>query len=169
MAAHEGLETAAIASRLAGKLNGLEVLAEGIEDDAGGNSTRFFVLTRSVPMDGNGDGDGASSTNASSTTTGDEEERDPQAYKTLVSFTLEHGEPGALAGCLAVFEKFGLNLTSINTRPSGEAPWHYVFFVEFYGRKRGPRGGAVNDALNELSEAAKSWRWLGSWENKLPR
>ncbi|KAI7290097.1 hypothetical protein KC315_g19921, partial [Hortaea werneckii] len=67
-----------------------------------------------------------------------------------------------------IFKKYGLNLTSINTRPSGEAAWHYIFFVEFMGRKlAGEQGGAVNEALQELDRVAKSWRWLGSWENAL--
>ena len=91
-----------------------------------------------------------------------------EQYKSLVSFTVNHGEPGALADSLAVFKKFNLNLTSINTRPSGEAQWHYIFFVEFMGRKRPEgKGGAVNEALAELTEVASSWRWLGSWESAL--
>lgn len=38
--------------------------------------------------------------------------------------------PGALAKSLAVFEHWGINLTSIAARPSGRAPWDYVFVVE---------------------------------------
>ncbi|KAI6821472.1 hypothetical protein KC327_g10028 [Hortaea werneckii] len=108
--------SAAISSRIAAELNGLDVLAQGIEDNEGNN----------------------------------------------------HGSAGALAECLEIFKKYGLNLTSINTRPSGEAAWHYIFFVEFMGRKLAEgRGGAVNEALQELDRVAKSWRWLGSWENAL--
>jgi len=144
--------SAAISSRIAADLNGLDVLAEGIEDNEG-NSTRFFILRHqsSVP--------GAET---------QDENAEMERYKTLVSFTVEHGEAGALADCLAVFKKYSLNLTSINTRPSGEAAWHYIFFVEFMGRKRADgQGGAVNDALVELGKVAKEWRWLGSWENAL--
>jgi len=83
---------------------------------------------------------------------------------------VEHGEPGALADCLSVFKEHGLNLSSINTRPSGEAPWHYVFLVEVMGRKlANGKGGAVNGALHDLERVAKTCRWLGSWENALTR
>ncbi|KAI7525778.1 PDT-domain-containing protein [Hortaea werneckii] len=156
--------SAAISSRIAAELNGLDVLAQGIEDNAG-NSTRFFVVRRQ-----------SSDAVAGSTVAGNQEtataedhQREKTAeFKTLVSFTVDHGEPGALADCLEIFKKYGLNLTSINTRPSGEAAWHYIFFVEFMGRKlAGEQGGAVNEALQELDRVAKSWRWLGSWENAL--
>jgi len=148
-------ESAAVSSRMAAEVNGLDVLAEGIEDSEG-NSTRFFVLRRRRRRrDDDEEGEGGEG---------------GHDWKTLVLFTVEHGEPGALADCLAVFKRHGLNLTSINTRPSGEAAWHYVFFVELVGRKLADgRGGAVNDALAELAKVAKSCRWLGSWENALRR
>lgn len=147
--------SAAISSKIAADLNGLDVLAEGIEDSEG-NSTRFFILRRRQDI--------ASTEPLIDLTEPSEMEK----YKTLVSFTVNHGEEGALADSLAVFKKHHLNLTSINTRPSGEEQWHYIFFVEFMGRKRADGdGGAVNIALSELGKVARSWRWLGSWENQL--
>ncbi|KAK5134822.1 hypothetical protein LTR08_006054 [Meristemomyces frigidus] len=144
--------SAAISSRMAAGMNNLDVLAQGIEDNQG-NSTRFFIIRRQQDVVAP-DAQNASVEMAD--------------YKTLVSFTVEHGEPGALADCLAIFKKHKLNLTSINTRPSGETPWHYVFFIEFRGRKRADgAGGAVNEALQELEKVAKNGRWLGSWSNKL--
>ena len=138
--------SAAISSKIAAGMNGLDVLAEGMEDEEG-NSTRFFVLRRA------------------SDAAAPQDEEPSRSYKSLVSFTVSHAEPGALARCLDVFYKNGLNLTSINTRPRGDAPWHYIFFVEFLGRKEsdGERG-AVNVALKQLSGVARGWRWLGSWE-----
>jgi prephenate dehydratase len=153
-----GTTSAAISSRIAAEMNGLDILAEGIEDKEG-NSTRFFVIRKR--KDNNAEqreGAGAQ----------DDSEAERSNFKTLVTFTVEHGEPGALADCLAVFKKHNLNLTSINTRPSGEAAWHYIFFVEVMGRKLPESaGGAVNEALQELGQVAKGWRWLGSWENAL--
>ena len=191
--------SAAISSKIAAELNGLDVLAEGIEDSEG-NSTRFFILRRRQDV------------LALCDETKINESMEMEQYKTLVSFTVNHGEPGALANSLEVFKEFvrissvrtilhdkesgapivgvvarlehviyfemfanhvprllqDLNLTSINTRPSGEAQWHYIFFVEFLGRKRPDgKGGAVNEALSKLTEVASGWRWLGSWESAL--
>ncbi|KAK4540934.1 hypothetical protein LTR36_008442 [Oleoguttula mirabilis] len=144
--------SAAISSRIAADLNELDVLAQGIEDSEG-NTTRFFIIRRQQDV---------------ALPEAEESDNEMTNYKTLVSFTVEHGEPGALARCLAVFEKFDINLTSINPRPSGETLWHYIFLVEFMGKKRAEEaGGAVNDALQGLGKVAKSWRWLGSWKNAL--
>ncbi|KAK3070816.1 prephenate dehydratase [Teratosphaeriaceae sp. CCFEE 6253] len=150
--------SAAISSRMAGEVHGLSLLAVNIEDREG-NSTRFFVLQRRK----HADAPPASEGQAVDGTTETEHAR----HKTLVSFTVSHEEPGALAGCLAVFQKHKLNLTSINSRPSSEATWHYIFFVEIMGERRRDSGGAVNEALRQLNGVAQSWRWLGSWENAL--
>lgn len=146
--------TAAISSALAAKENGLAVLAPNIQDSSE-NTTRFLVIRR------------ASETASLDMRTFVDEPVEWDMYKTLVSFTVaQHGAPGALADCLAVFKKHKITLTSINSRPSGEGSWHYVFFVEFKGRKRAPnQGGPVNEALQDLGAVAKDWRWLGSFED----
>jgi prephenate dehydratase len=146
-------KTAAISSALAAKENGLAVLAPNIQDSSE-NTTRFLIIRRAsetAPLD----------------TRAVVEAVEWDMYKTLVSFTVsQHGAPGALADCLAVFKKHKITLTSINSRPSGEGSWHYVFFVEFRGRKRTPdQGGPVNVALEDLGAVAKDWRWLGSFED----
>lgn len=94
-----------------------------------------------------------------------EEDDGIETHKSLISFTVPHSDPGALSSALAVFAPYKLNLTSINTRPSGLKPWHYVFFVEITGRRRQEDGeGAVNGALRELDSHVESWHWLGSWK-----
>lgn len=146
--------SAAISSKIAAQLNNLQVLAEGIEDNAG-NSTRFLIIRHTRH------------TSLPSIPAADED-AEMLRYKTLVSFTVDHGEAGALADALAVFKRYSLNVTSINTRPSGEAAWHYIFFVEIQGRKRGQgTKGRVNEALGELEGVVKRARWLGSWQNQL--
>jgi prephenate dehydratase len=87
------------------------------------------------------------------------------SHKTLITFTISHSNPGALAASLSVFSKHGLNLTSINTRPSGVENWNYIFFVELQGRREDEGKGEVNMALRELGSVCRGWRWLGSWEN----
>lgn len=188
VAQDEAGTSAAISSRIAGDVNNLDILAEGIEDKEG-NTTRFFILRNrqdvfataasQSPISEPNSSSAVASTALDNTLDAREdyeyekEEDEEQKYKTLISFTVNnHSEPGALADSLAVFKKYHLNLSSINSRPSTESAWHYVFFVEILGRKLhreggAGRGGKVNRALEELDAVAKEWRWLGSWENKL--
>ena len=155
-------ESAALSSIIAADMFGLDVLAKTINDRVE-NTTRFLVIRRkdsstppgSVP---------SSPTTSTSRATNDEQGN----WKTLITFTVDHANPGALAHCLSAFEKFVLNLTSINTRPSGVENWNYIFFVELKGRKEdGEEEGKVNGALRELKDVCRGYRWLGSWENRL--
>ncbi|OQO04520.1 hypothetical protein B0A48_09442 [Cryoendolithus antarcticus] len=142
---------AAISSALAAKHYKLDILADSIQNTSN-NTTRFLVIRRSPtssPAKSGSDNDGT-------------------GWKTLISFTVPHTTPGALADCLAVFKAHDLNLTGFHTRPfssqadGGEAAWRYIFFAEFGGR-RGE--SSVDDACRELLGVAESGRWLGSWEN----
>ncbi|KAH7182791.1 Prephenate dehydratase-domain-containing protein [Fusarium flagelliforme] len=140
---------AAISSELAAGLNGLDFLGKSIEDRED-NTTRFLVI----------------GTNAAGPK---DLEKTKQAVadkgsKSLVSFTVPHTSPGALADALSCFRAFNLNLTSINSRPSLVQPFQYIFFIEFEGHKYDDPEGRVNGALERISCVAESWRWLGSWE-----
>ena len=146
--------TAAISSKIAAEVHGLDVLAKGIEDRED-NTTRFFILQKAV--------DAANGSCATAPT----DDENGQGWKSLVLFTIDHKSAGALADALMVFKTFGLNLTSINSRPSRIRPWHYIFFVEFQGRREKNGKGTVNQALEKLKETTEDWRWLGSWENKI--
>ena len=148
--------TAAISSKIAAEVHGLDVLASGIEDRED-NTTRFFILRK--PAD-----ESAAQQCCVTERAGSDKDRD---WKSLVLFTIDHKSPGALADALTVFKTFGLNLTSINSRPSRIRPWHYIFFVEFHVRAESDGRGSVNQALEKLSETSEEWRWLGSWENRL--
>lgn len=149
----EKYSTAAISSALAARENNLSILAANIQDSSQ-NTTRFLVIRRASAI--------ASLEQRTLISTPVEE----TSYKTLISFTVaQHGAPGALADCLAVFKSHEISLTSINSRPSGEGNWCYVFFVEFLGRKRADgQSGVVNAALGDLGRVAEGWRWLGSFE-----
>ena len=143
---------AAISSRVAAQVHGLDVLAKGIED-RDDNTTRFFFLHHGPAT--------ADFLYPDTLHNG----HDGSSWKTLVAFTIDQSLAGALADALMVFKTYSLNLTSINSRPSRISPWHYIFFVEFEGQKVA-NGGQVNKALTDLAACTKDCRWYGSWRTR---
>lgn len=139
---------AAISSSLAANLHSVDILARNIEDRAD-NTTRFLILSTDPSIPENWDVHNTAPPDLGS--------------KSMISFTVPHSSPGALAEVLSCFKKFDLNLTSINSRPSLVKPFCYLFFVEFEGRK-GHSDGRVEGALEQIAKVAESWRWLGSWD-----
>lgn len=138
--------SAAIASVIAAEIQNLDILARSIEDRQD-NTTRFFIIRKGV--------DPKASLSTKKT-------------KTMVTFTVDHHQPGALSSVLECFRQRGINLTSINSRPTRLVPFQYIFFVEFEGsRLGGERKSEVESALNELEGFVGKWRWLGSWDDKL--
>lgn len=140
---------AAISSQLAGEMHGLDFLGKSIEDRED-NTTRFLIIGTNPSVPSNWDDVKKSIAKSGS--------------KSLVSFTVPHTSPGALADVLGCFQAFDLNLTSINSRPSLVQPFQYIFFVEFEGHKHDDPDGRVKGALEKISRVAQSWRWLGSWQ-----
>ncbi|CAI4219535.1 unnamed protein product [Parascedosporium putredinis] len=148
--------SAAISSEIAAKVYGVDVLAKSIEDRED-NTTRFFIIKKTgrpelkVPRQGQGDG-----------------EKVPRSEtKSLVSLTVPHHEPGALADVLDCFRKARLNLTTINSRPSLITAFQYLFFIEIEGHY--DLDAEVRDALVEVERVAQSSRWLGSWYSQRRR
>ncbi|RMZ86014.1 hypothetical protein DV737_g185, partial [Chaetothyriales sp. CBS 132003] len=172
VAKDESGASAAICSRLAGESWKLKCLAEQIEDEPGKNTTRFFVLrnrTRSRGMDSLpsrrrlralrpppllppcGEGEKVNA-------------------KAVVLFTIDHAVPGSLSAALQVFAKHGLNLTRIDTRPSKQRSWHYVFFVECEERVKDvddAKDTKLQGASEELQGLTESVTCLGRWIDML--
>lgn len=124
---------AAIASRLAAETYGLEVLAAHIED-AAHNFTRFLVLGQQMVRP-----------------TGDD--------KTAVLIAIKD-HPGALHDILSPFANANISLTRIESRPSQQKAWEYVFFVDFLGHADDP---AVKAVLDEVARQAATLKVLGSF------
>lgn len=130
----EGYPTsAAIASSLAAREYGLNIVAEGIEDNPH-NKTRFLVVGYSKPEPSGKD-------------------------KTSIVFAVPN-KAGALYHALNVFEGVGINLTMIESRPTKQMPWEYIFFVDCQGHEKSEN---IQTALKKLGEQALFVRVLGSY------
>lgn len=124
---------AAIGSRLAAEMYGLEVMRVGIHDRPE-NATRFFVIAASdAPRTG--------------------------TDKTSLAFSVREGR-GSLRRILGVFDDAGINLTRIESRPSRQKRWDYVFLADLEGHRTDPVVASALDALRAQSDMVKV---LGSY------
>ncbi len=130
---------AAVASRLAGTRYGLTILAEGIQT-AVDNATRFFLL-------------------APGAWTPERAPTGPDAGKTSLVFAVEH-KPGALVRALRCFARERVNLARLESRPSRQRPWEYLFFIDVEGYTDDPN---VRPGLRELQRLTPFVRILGSY------
>ncbi len=133
LAANPEVGVAVIASELAAKLCGLEILDRNIEDFPF-NYTRFFVLSLDDPPRA-------------------------QRNKTSLVFTTPH-RPGALYECLAEFARRRISLTKLESRPRLNRPWQYIFYLDFEGHCQDPECEAAMIGLLRRSSFVKM---LGSY------
>ena len=123
----------AIASELAAREYGLNVLADHIEDNPG-NKTRFLVVGNVQPKPSGKD-------------------------KTSIVVSVPH-RSGALLKALEIFSSLGLNLTLIESRPTKLLPWEYVFYIDVLGHLQEP---TMAQAIETLGESATFVKVLGSY------
>ena len=100
---------AALASRRAAEVFGLEVLQDAVQDYEY-NITRFAIIGGVPPVEAN---------------------------KTTLVFGLP-STPGALFKVLSCFALRDLNLTKLESRPIRGRPWEYMFYVEVDARRDDP-------------------------------
>ncbi len=125
--------SAAIGSDLSAKEYNMKILIEKIEDNPN-NFTRFLVLGKKDCKPTGND-------------------------KTSIIFSVKH-LPGALYQALGIFAKREINLTKIESRPTKDKPWEYIFFCDFEGHKNENK---LQGALKELGNEAIYIKILGSY------
>lgn len=124
---------AAVASELAASEYNLKFINKGIEDNKN-NYTRFLVIAKDSPGKSGND-------------------------KTSIMFSLKD-KPGALYLILRPFNRHGINLTKIESRPSKRKAWEYIFFVDMEGHIEDK---AVGKAINEVKKECLFFKVLGSY------
>ncbi|MGN6612348.1 MAG: prephenate dehydratase [Angustibacter sp.] len=144
-AAAEGLDVAhadappydaALCAPLAAQRFGLEMLAENVGDNAAA-VTRFVLVQRP--------GEVPAPTGADKTT--------------LVVYQADD-HPGGLLEMLEQFATRGINLSRIESRPTGELLGRYCFSIDCEGHVADAR---VGEALMGLHRTCREVRWLGSY------
>lgn len=129
----QDISQAAVCSAYAAKVHGLEVLVDGINNDAD-NSTRFIVVTNQKVFL-------------------------KDASKISIRFELPH-QSGSLYRILSHFIYNDLNMSKIESRPIKGRPWEYCFFVDFEGNLE---EAAVKNAIRGLREEAQNLKILGNY------
>ena len=124
---------AAIASRAAGEIYNLKVLAENIcKNDS--NVTRFIILAKKPVYENN-------------------------SSRISVCFEARHAS-GTLYNVLSHMIYNGLNMTKIESRPIPGKTWEYRFFVDFEGNLR---DSAVKNALRGMEAETSYLKILGNY------
>lgn len=83
------------------------------------------------------------------------------ADSTAVVFSV-HDKPGALLDVLKVFADRDINVSKIQSRPSPDEAWVYLFYVEISGHAT---DRAVVSAFDEVKRMTRSLKILGSYPN----
>jgi len=125
---------AAIASEYSASIYKLNIIQKNIEGNSL-NTTRFFVIGNQINKPTGRD-------------------------RTSIVFSLKD-KPGALQK--AFFQPFAdakINLSKIESRPSKERPWEYLFFVDFKGHSEDK---VIKSLLSKLDKSCVYLKELGSY------
>ncbi len=124
---------AAIASDAAAQRYALPILTAAIQDGAA-NATRFLVLGKESP--------------------------EPTGEDKTSIVVARDNQPGGLASLLAPLARYGINMSRLESRPSPEGMWEYVFFIDLFGHAEDPD---IKRALGEMQQLASLLKVLGAY------
>ncbi|MBO5255236.1 MAG: prephenate dehydratase [Opitutales bacterium] len=133
--AKENPEIAAIASEVASTYYNVPILEHGIQD-LKDNQTRFLVIGKTP-----------------------NKKAENVKYGTSMVVSI-NDRPGALSEVIKPFEKAGINLMRIESRPSRKKAWDYYFFIDFEGHWE---DSPACDIVKHLRETLPMIKWLGSF------
>lgn len=127
---------AAIASKRAAKIYGLNVIAEEINDDES-NNTKFIIVSKTMELS-------------------------KDCNKMTATFSLDN-KAGTLYNLLSYFAQNEINMVKIESRPSKNKLWEYVLYVDFEGNINDEN---VKNAINLIEEKSEFFRLLGCYKKK---
>lgn len=129
---------AALASKAAAEIFGLEILAEGVHTKKS-NATRFLILS-----------------------TKEKESNGEILNKASMKFELE-SKRGSLVSILNIIRDYDLDMTKIQSMPIIETPWKYSFFVDVVFEDR----AGFNKAIEIIEVMTEHLKILGIYKNRL--
>lgn len=124
---------AAIASDMAARLYNIPILASGIEDERN-NTTRFLII-------------------------GTDSYAESGEDKTTIMVSAPN-KVGSLFELLKPLYDAGVDMSRIESRPSRQTNWEYVFFIDLIGHVNESK---VSEALDELESKSAYFKLIGSY------
>jgi chorismate mutase/prephenate dehydratase len=124
---------AAIAGEMAAELYKLKGLARNIEDEPD-NTTRFLVIGRQKAL--------------------------PSGEDKTTFLCATRNVAGGLSSLLLPLARHGISMSRIESRPSRQGNWDYVFFIDIDGHQDDAN---IADALEALRQEARMLKILGSY------
>ncbi|MTI65310.1 MAG: ACT domain-containing protein [Firmicutes bacterium] len=128
-------EKAAVASKEAGRVYGLEILKSNINNNKN-NYTRFMIVGKDLEVNDNCD-------------------------KVSIIISTPH-RPGALFNILRYFSKHNINMLKIESRPIINKPWEYFFYIDFEGNLNDEK---IIKAVDLIKEESSYFKMLGNYKS----